>query len=80
MRKLSLQIESLEVESFPTSPTPQVRGTAYAHAAGDRHGHPEPADDGILGWPVQPPPQETGYPQDTCYGSCYFSCGCSMPC
>lgn len=81
MRKLSLQVESLEVESFHTARIAPVRGTAYAHGGGNGHGHGEP-DPGnqILGWPEKPPPAGTGYPQETCYGSCYFSCGCSLPC
>jgi hypothetical protein len=34
MRKLTLQLEDLSVESFVTAAHPAERGTAHAHAAG----------------------------------------------
>jgi hypothetical protein len=76
MRKLSLQVESLEVESFRTSRIAPMRGTAYAHDGGNGHGEPNP--DQVLGWPEKPPQAGTAYPEATCYGTCYFSCGCSI--
>ena len=79
MRKLSLEIESLEVESFQTAPPSRMRGTAYAHAPSNGCNAHEPVDH-VAGWPAEPPPAGTGYPQETCYGTCYFSCGCSLPC
>jgi hypothetical protein len=78
MRKLSLQVESLEVESFQTAPMPPARGTVLAH--GGPEANPDSDDAQVMGWPEQPPPRETAYPDQTCYGTCYFSCGCSLPC
>jgi hypothetical protein len=73
MRKLPLHIESLAVESFPT-----------AGAGGDFAFQPlvkPPQEPGVLfNWPAQQQSPQTGYGQETCYGSCYFSCGCSLPC
>jgi hypothetical protein len=77
MRKLSLQVESLEVESFRTAPMPLARGTVFAHGGPDAS--PE-TDAQVMIWPEQPPPLETVYLQETCYGTCYFSCGCSFGC
>ena len=85
MRKLKLDVESLAVDSFRTSREMTERGTAFAHgyAPGDtaelsRAGQCGPDGGVIQIWPKQPPPMETGYPDATCYGTCYFSCGCSI--
>ena len=74
MRKLSLQVESLEVESFQTAPMPPVRGTAFAHGGPDAD--PDPDDAHVMNWPAQEE-WNTLYLQATCYDTCQFACGVS---
>lgn len=84
MKKLTLDLETLAVESFSTAAEEPRRGTAFAHGAGGAGA--QLSLDGCDGgepvqhlhiWPKQQP-LNTGYGQETCYGSCYFSCGCSL--
>jgi hypothetical protein len=76
MRKLSLQVESLEVESFQTAPMPPARGTVFAH--GGPEANPDSDDAQVMGWPAQE--EWSWHPEESCYGTCYLSCSsCTCP-
>lgn len=77
MRKLKLELDSLQVESFRTSNAAVWRGTV------DARSEPEPQVDEFTN-PVAAPPPDTQPPAascDTCHYTCVTNCSCrTMPC
>lgn len=79
MRKLKLELDSLQVESFRTSNGALWRGTIDARSEAE----PEPQVDEFTN-PVPAPPPDTQPPAascDTCHYTCVTNCSCrTMPC
>jgi hypothetical protein len=74
MRKLKLQVEALEVESFRTSHETRGRGTIRGLADASTI----VVEDQIMYFPRTAPPAESC---DTCHHTCETMCSCAtLPC